>query len=518
MAIEDVLWDIGGAVFNVKAYGASGEYDPNADPDLNSSLPPGTPAQPDDTGAFEQARDDAVAVGGIVFVPAGSYRISRLLELGGTGESGLTWQGAASLRYGAQSLVFVTDSEARAALRVTAPSTTIRGIAVLNRGSSTIGVDVRDHFNCVFERVLVQGFSQSQFRCGATVAGRGSFWGRWRDCTIQTSPQPAESEPQNLPAPTEGAYGIHSTGNFNNCVIDSCIFIAGDLQYWEAIRVENTETPTPTSTGSVIQNCDFGGGVDTGSRHAIVLEDGCQGFSVINNRHESYGLRFLRQADGAQGLWLSGNQLAGGVPQTDPPPEDVLTRYNPEVGPAEMLVRIEGADVEIGHNHLSNATYGIYVETGAQRVLVHPQAVGGSVTTPVQNASTGTVTVLQHGSAGWSVDADVILARPDRFLRGRRAGGQVERLVGIGSGDVVYLGAMDAITRTVVRAGGADHLTLETNKLGLFGVAPATRQAYTVSGSALPLRSLNSSTATAQQVREVLATLISDLKSYGLLG
>jgi hypothetical protein len=510
MAIEDVLRDKGGAVFNVRAYGASGNYDPNG----------GAP-RPDDTVAFENARNAAAAVGGVVYIPAGSYRITRTVKLGerpkvggDPNETGLTWIGDAGLRYGAQTLIYVEDTQAREALRVQAPGTTVRGIVLLNFGDSqsTIGIDVRDHWACLFERVTVQGFREAQFRCGATQAERGSFWTRWHNCTIQTTSQPAVMAGQQ-PVPTEGARGIHSTGNFNNCVVDSCIFVSGDRQYWEAIVLENTEPQESTSTGSVIQNCDFGGGVATGSRHAIVLGDRCQGFSVINNRHESFGLRFLRQATGAQGLWISGNQLGGGDPQ-DPTKEP----YNPYDGPAEMMIRIEGADVEIGPNHLSYATYGIYLETTAQRVMVHPQHIGSGVTIPVQNTSPGAITVLRHGSPGWDVDADVILGRPDRFLRARRVNGQVERLAGIGSGDVVYLGALDAIARTVLRAGGADHLTLEPGKLGVFGAAPAPRPQYTISGSASPRRTLNSGTGTLQEVREVLATLVNDLKSYGLLG
>lgn len=501
-----VYLDEGGAVFNVKAYGAAGNFKPGIN-------------LPNDTPAFEAALSDALAAGGVVLVPAGTYRITGTLGLGArtpppmpepgyVNESGVTWVGDAGLRYGNQTLIYADLATPGPAFLVQAPGTTVRGISLANYlgSQATIGIDVRGHWACEFDTVAVQGFPQCQFRCGApnpqVVPARGSFFGRWRNCTIQGVGRPASAT-----GAMDGGRGIYSTGNFNNCIIDGCFFGAGDRQYWEPILIENTEEAGVTSTGSVIQNCDFGGGVRAGSRHSITLGAGCQGFSVINNRLESFGQRFLRHVAGAQGLWVSGNQLTGG----DPPHSEFDK-------PAEMMIRVEGSDVEVGPNHIAQADAGVYLETTSNRVVVHPQHIGAGVTTPVFNASTGSVTVLSHASPGLEFSSDVVLGAPDRFLRGRRAGGAVERLAGIGSGDVVYLGALDAITRTVVRAGGADHLTLEPGKLGVFGTAPATRPTYTISGSAAARRALNSSTGTAAEVRETLATLISDLKAYGLLG
>jgi hypothetical protein len=458
---------LAGTVFNVLDYGAVADY--------NEFTQAGTA----NDSAFAAARNAAAAVKGVVLIPPGKYKLTGTLELGETVYNApLTWQGVSTPGYGQQSILFYTGSGT--ALKVMHSGTVLRGVSLLAVNNGATGVDMGvANGNCVFDQVIVTRFTSEAFKCHTSV------WGRWYDCLIQGG--------------GTSSVGIRSTIYFNACVVDGCRFVGPGTESWEPIHLTNT---AGASNGSVIQNCDFGGGAPgSPARYAITLGSGCNGISVINNRHESNGLGFLRQASGAAGLWVSGNELAG---------SDSVK--------APVLVSIEGADAEIGHNALTNATTGIYVASGADRVVVHPQHVGPGVTTPVQNASSGAVTVLSHASQGLEFSNGMVLGGPDRFLGARRVGGQVERLAGIGNIEVVYLGALDAIARTVVRAGGADHLTLEPGKLGLFGAAPATRPGYAVSGSAAPRRVLNSSTGTAVEVREALATLISDLKSYGLLG
>jgi hypothetical protein len=460
---------LAGTVFNVLDYGAVADYDEN------------TKTGTANDSAFVAARNAAAALTakGVVLVPAGKYKLMGTLALGGTGDAGLTWQGVSTPGYGQQSAIFYTGSGT--ALQVTNSGTVLRNLALVADAGGTTGVDLEIMNHCIFDQVAVSRFSSEAFKC------RGSYWTRWYDCLIQGA--------------GSSSVGIRSTVYFNGCVVDGCRFVAPEEQSWEAIHLTNNISGAE-SNGSVIQNCDFGGGgPGSPAKYAIVLGSGCGQISVINNRHESDGLGFLRQAPGAGGLWVSGNQMAGATSIK-----------------AGVLVSIEGTDAAIGINTASHATTAISVASGANRVLVHPQYLRLDVTTGVQNASTGSVTVLSHASPGLEFSSDVVLGGPDRFLRARRAGGQVERLAGVGSGDVVYLGALDAITRTVVRAGGADHLTLETNKLGMFGAAPATRPAYTVSGLGTPLRTLNAGTSSTSDVRAVLAALISDLKSYGLLG
>lgn len=76
---SNTLWDKGNMVFNVKAYGAVGDDSTN------------------DTAAIQSAVDAAGAVGGVVWFPAGTYRIQTsalLLYTGSTPYSSITLAGA----------------------------------------------------------------------------------------------------------------------------------------------------------------------------------------------------------------------------------------------------------------------------------------------------------------------------------------------------------------------------------------------------------------------------------------
>jgi hypothetical protein len=327
----DTYYDQGGAVYNVKAYGATG----------NGST--------DDKTAIQSAIT-AAAGGGIVFFPRGTYRINSSLSVG----ADVTLQGVSTFRYSGGSQINFHGSGT--AILIGADRAALRGIRVLNSAGTNglVGVDTQAKTSLEFELVEVSGF-QTGFKCD------GSFWVTWRRCTIQG-------------ASASGSAGISSSVNFNANVVENCTFIAVAGTAWHPIDVNRNSSGS--SSGSVIRDNDFSGGAaSSGSSgidfYCIDLGTSCFGFLVTGNRLEGDGIGFLRQATSTgRGLTISGNMIAGS-----------------DAVPISRGIEIEGAGVEIGLNTWANATVAIRLDASATRVTVAPQEAVNAVTTVLQNDS-----------------------------------------------------------------------------------------------------------------------------------
>lgn len=329
MAI-DIYYDQGGAVYNVKAYGATG----------NGST--------DDKTAIQNAIT-AAAGGGIVFFPRGTYKIGSSLTVG----SDVTLQGVSTFRYSGASQINFTGSGT--AIVIGGDRAALRGLRVVNSAGANglIGVDTQAKTSLEFELVEVNGFATG-------FDADGSFWVTWRRCVIQ--------------GPSAGALGIFSSVNFNANLVENCTFIAPASAAWRPIDINRNSGGS--SAGSVIRDNDFSGGTaSSGSSgidfYCIDLGTASYGFLVTGNRLEGEGIGFLRQATStARGLTISGNMIAGA-----------------DSAPISRGIHIQGAGVEIGLNTWTNATVAIRLDASATRVTVAPQEVIEAVTTVLQNES-----------------------------------------------------------------------------------------------------------------------------------
>jgi hypothetical protein len=329
--VNGIYWDQGGHVHNVMAYGA---------------LANGT----DDTLKIQEAIDEAEdAGGGIVFFPRGTYRIDGTLTV----PTDVTLQGINTFRYSVGSVLEYRGSGT--AISIAGDRVAIRGIRVAknDQTSGVTGIDTNEKKDLDFELVEVSGFQKG-------FDADNSFRVIWRRCNIQG-------------AATSGSIGIFSSVNFNANLVQSCGFIAVEGTAWHPIDINRNSSGT--SSGSVICDNDFGGGLATDGSSgldffAIDLGAGCQAFHVTGNRVETSGMGFLRQIHTAQGLTIVGNSIGGS-----------------DTASVARGIDIYGAGVEIGLNTWSQTTVAIQLNSTATRVTVAPQEVTNQVGTVLQNDS-----------------------------------------------------------------------------------------------------------------------------------
>jgi hypothetical protein len=332
MPVTDIFYDLGGAVHNVKAYGAQAN---------------GTDDTPEIQAAINAAN---TAGGGIVFFPRGRYRIDGTLSV----PTDVSLQGINTFRYSVGSVLEYRGSGT--AINIAGDRVAIRGIRVEKYASTSgvIGIDTQGCKDLDFELVEVSGFLQKAFDAD------NSFRVIWRRCNIQG-------------AATSGSIGIFSSVNFNANLVQSCGFIAVQGTAWHPIDINRNSSGV--SSGSVISDNDFGGGLATDGSSgldffAIDLGAGCQAFHVHGNRVETVGMGFLRQINTAQGLTIVGNSIGGS-----------------DTASVARGIDIYGAGVEIGLNTWFQTTVAIYLNSTATRVTVAPQEVTNQVGTVLQNNS-----------------------------------------------------------------------------------------------------------------------------------
>ncbi|WP_420128092.1 glycosyl hydrolase family 28-related protein [Longimicrobium sp.] len=303
----------------------------------------------DDTDAIESAISAAAtAGGGIVFLPRGTYKITRTLLI----PADVTLQGVSNFRYGQGSILHYDPETAGAAVRIDPANNGIEArsaprnlhIYTPSLSMATVGVDCGGCYSLDFEFVTVNGFFTG-------FLATESFYTTWRRCAVQGR---------------HGGTGITSEGNFNQNVVNNCTFIGpatltnGTLQRWTPISIQKNALSTAASTGSVIRDSDFAGGAASGTgadaRYCIDLGPNCTGFHVSGNRLEANGIGFLRQADASFGLTIVGNELAGS-----------------DGNPISRGIEISGGGVEIGLNTWWNTTEAVRLTGTARRVRVSHQ-------------------------------------------------------------------------------------------------------------------------------------------------
>jgi hypothetical protein len=263
--IKAQLWDRGGAVFNVKAFGAVG----------NGSA--------DDTAALQAAINAAQAVGGTVYLPAGIYRVTSPVQItnkvaivGDNSRSSILWTNSTTTGVVA---INTTDSVILRDLQFGGPTNATAGSLVSITGGTPYGNVGSKILNCLF----YGGYDQLNVDAAISLIVEGNRFGTCAryQLRLNNSYNPDYSGvlvAGNSFSDSTGA-GIHIDGICGVRIVHNYFLFGSNA-------IEMSYTADVTTGGMVIANNFF----DQFSTSAITLtQSGSGGFSsvIIRGNHMS---------------------------------------------------------------------------------------------------------------------------------------------------------------------------------------------------------------------------------------